>query len=462
MDVKNISIADYSYDLPAGAIAYYPLAERDASKLLVYRAGELHEDIYRNIAQYLPEGALLVFNNTRVVEARIVFRKPTGGLVEIFCLEPPPEYGGIAAALAQTGSVRWKCLIGGASKWKPGQVLRKELPASGEQVCGGAAHAVQASEGAASDGNVSGADVFAGGRDSGGQIVLEARWMQREGDAFLIELSWTPADLSFAELLHRAGLVPLPPYIHRTAESTDSERYQTVYARHDGSVAAPTAGLHFTEAIFEQLEQRGIQRTFVTLHVGAGTFLPVKAATLGEHPMHIEFIAVRVEVIRELLDRLMTGRPVIAVGTTSARTLESLYWLGLKIVADPSVEPRDLVVQQWDAYMQGAAAGGGVAANGSNTADVREALRALLAWMEGRGLEELVTTTQLLISPGYSWKIVAGLVTNFHQPESTLLLLIAALIGEDWRTMYSYALEHGFRFLSYGDGCLLLPARGDR
>jgi len=420
MDPKEISIADYSYDLPNGTIAYYPLAERDASRLLVYRAGELHEDIYRNIAQHLPEGALLVFNNTRVVEARIVFQKPTGGLIEIFCLEPPPEYGGIAAALTRTGSVRWKCLIGGASKWKPGQVLRKEL----------------------------------------GPLILEARWVERVEGAFLIELSWMPADLSFAELLHRAGLVPLPPYIHRTVESTDSERYQTVYARHDGSVAAPTAGLHFTEAIFQQLEQRGIQRTFVTLHVGAGTFLPVKTATLGEHPMHIEFIAVRVEVIRELRDRLTTGRPVIAVGTTSARTLESLYWLGARVVADPSVAAENLVVHQWDAYAQGETADRRETAGRAwerSDSGAAEALQALLAWMETRGLKELVTTTQLLITPGYSWKIVAGLVTNFHQPESTLLLLIASLVGEDWRTMYGYALEHGFRFLSYGDGCLLLP-----
>ena len=420
MDPKEISIADYSYDLPDGTIAYYPLAERDASRLLVYRAGELHEDIYRNIAQHLPEGALLVFNNTRVVEARIVFQKPTGGLIEIFCLEPPPEYGGIAAALTRTGSVRWKCLIGGASKWKPGQVLRKEL----------------------------------------GPLILEARWVERVEGAFLIELSWMPADLSFAELLHRAGLVPLPPYIHRTVESTDSERYQTVYARHDGSVAAPTAGLHFTEAIFQELEQRGIQRTFVTLHVGAGTFLPVKTATLGEHPMHIEFIAVRVEVIRELRDRLTTGRPVIAVGTTSARTLESLYWLGARVVADPSVAAENLVVHQWDAYVQGGTADRRETAGRAwerSDSGAAEALQALLAWMETRGLKELVTTTQLLITPGYSWKIVAGLVTNFHQPESTLLLLIASLVGEDWRTMYGYALEHGFRFLSYGDGCLLLP-----
>jgi S-adenosylmethionine:tRNA ribosyltransferase-isomerase len=431
MDPKNISIADYSYDLPAGAIAYYPLAERDASRLLIYRAGELHEDIYRNIARHLPEGALLVFNNTRVVEARIVFQKPTGGQIEIFCLEPPAEYGGIAAALTQKGSVRWKCLIGGASKWKPGQVLRKVIAVAGA--------------GGSTDGGFTGE----AGSTDGGQIVLEARWVQRLEGAFLIELSWTPAELSFAELLHRAGLVPLPPYIHRTVESADNERYQTVYARHDGSVAAPTAGLHFTETIFQQLEERQIGRTFVTLHVGAGTFLPVKTATLGEHPMHIEFIAVPARVIRELSERLEAGSPVIAVGTTSARTLESLYWLGSKVIAHPSIPPEELVVQQWDAYSGGAA-----------TAGVVDALQALLTWMDRREMGELVTTTQLLITPGYTWKIVAGLVTNFHQPESTLLLLIASLMGEDWRTLYAYALEHGFRFLSYGDGCLLLPARG--
>ncbi|HWB92538.1 MAG TPA: S-adenosylmethionine:tRNA ribosyltransferase-isomerase [Puia sp.] len=405
MHPKDIPIADYSYDLPAGSIAWYPLAERDASRLLIYKAGKLQEDIYRNIARHLPDGTLLVFNNTKVVEARIVFQKPTGGQIEIFCLEPPADYGGIAAALIQTGTVRWKCLIGGASKWKPGQILHKQL----------------------------------------GDIVLEARWLERLEGAFLIELSWTPASLSFAELLHHAGLIPLPPYIHRTVEAADSERYQTVYARHDGSVAAPTAGLHFTEAIFEQLEASGFRRTFVTLHVGAGTFLPVKTATLAEHPMHIEFIVVLAAVIRDILGQLAAGKPVIAVGTTSARTLESLYWLGVKVMSDAALAPEDLVVHQWDAYVPG------------ETVGVVEALRALSDWMDRRRLGELVTTTQLLITPGYHWKVVAGLVTNFHQPESTLLLLIASLIGEDWRGLYRHALDRGFRFLSYGDGCLLLP-----
>jgi S-adenosylmethionine:tRNA ribosyltransferase-isomerase len=397
MQPQDISIADYTYDLPTDQIAHHPLAERDASRLLIDRGGVITEDIYRHIAGHLPEDSLLVFNNTRVVEARIEFRKPTGARVEIFCLEPPPDYGGIANALAQTGQVHWHCLIGGASKWKHGQVLRKELP----------------------DG-----------------LVLEARYLERQGDSFLISLSWTPAELSFGELLHKAGFIPLPPYIHREADAEDSQRYQTIYARQDGSVAAPTAGLHFTRAIFESLQLRNIRHRFVTLHVGAGTFLPVKSATLGGHTMHIEFIDVSREFILELRETLAAGKPVIAVGTTSTRTLESLYWLG--------VGSDDLVVRQWDAYGE---QGHGVTAV--------EALGRLLARMQQRGMERLVTTTQLLISPGYKWKIVSALVTNFHQPESTLLLLIASFIGEDWRKVYDHALKNGFRFLSYGDGCLL-------
>jgi len=446
MQVKNISIAEYSYDLPQENIAYYPLAERDASKLLIYRDGAISETIYRNIGPHLPAGALLVFNNTKVVEARIVFQKPTGGQIEIFCLEPPPEYGGIAIAMAQTGRVRWKCLIGGASKWKAGQVLRKEVGA-GEAGRGSEDAAMAGTEGAGR----------AGAAMAG--IVLEARFLGKDGDAFLIELSWSPAELSFAELLHGAGLVPLPPYIRRSAEAADSERYQTIYARHDGSVAAPTAGLHFTEAVFNSLARRDIRCSWVTLHVGAGTFLPVKASTLGEHPMHIEFITVRQETILQLRQALADKRPVVPVGTTSARTIESLYWLGRKTRLDPAISLAELVVRQWDAYE--ADDGGvevrerqpGVACQRGIEAD--EALAALLDWMESRGLTELTTTTQLLITPGYDWKIAKGLITNFHQPQSTLLLLIAALVGPAWRDIYAYALEHGFRFLSYGDGCLL-------
>ncbi|HTI89759.1 MAG TPA: S-adenosylmethionine:tRNA ribosyltransferase-isomerase [Puia sp.] len=461
MDPKDISIADYSYDLPQENIAFYPLAERDASKLLIYRDGQISETSYRDIGAHLPEGTLLVFNNTKVVEARIVFQKPTGGQIEIFCLEPPKDYGGIAVAMAQTGKVQWKCLVGGASKWKPGQILRKVV------------------EPIPADASVGGSGVAATA-----EIILKARFLGKEEDAFLIELSWSPVELSFADLLHRAGLIPLPPYIRRPAELTDSQRYQTIYARFDGSVAAPTAGLHFTEAVFSSLAERGIRRSWVTLHVGAGTFLPVKTAKLGEHPMHIEFITVGRETILELVQALLEGRPVVPVGTTSARTIESLYWLGLKVQRDPDIRAAELVVKQWDAYelapqtrsaiargsgrpdLAAGEAGaveagdaGTVEAGDAGTAisaapDAVEALRSLMDWMKKQGLTELTTTTQLLITPGYDWKIAKGLVTNFHQPESTLLLLIASLVGKEWKRIYAYALEHGFRFLSYGDGCL--------
>ncbi|HEY4209314.1 MAG TPA: S-adenosylmethionine:tRNA ribosyltransferase-isomerase [Puia sp.] len=407
VDPRNISIAEYTYTLPAERIANYPLAERDASKLLIYQKNGIKEDIYRNIVGYIPKGSLLVFNNTKVVEARIIFRKPTGGQIELFCLEPPAAYGGIAAAMMQKGKVLWKCLIGGASKWKPGQLLHKEI-----------------------------------GSGSPSGINLSAAYVGKEDDAFLVQFSWSPAELTFAELLHQAGLIPLPPYIRRAPESADTVRYQTIYARHDGSVAAPTAGLHFTDAVFRSLETKDIRQAFVTLHVGAGTFLPVKTPTLSDHTMHVEWIEVSAETITTLLGSL--GKPIIPVGTTSARTIESLYWLGLKAAQDPSIAPDDLVIHQWDAYELPAAA-----------TSPETALNALLDWMQRQHVSRLITRTQLLITPGYKWRMAEGLITNFHQPESTLLLLVASLIGEDWRKVYDYALEHAFRFLSYGDGCLL-------
>ena len=414
MDPRNISIADYTYDLPEELIAHYPLAERDASKLLVYKKGSISEDVYKNIVEYIPDDSLLVFNNTKVVEARILFRKPTGGQIELFCLEPPAEYGGIAAAMMQKGSVRWKCLIGGASKWKPGQILHKtiELTSTDDKPRPG--------------------------------LTLEARYLGKEGDAFLIGLSWTPAELTFAELLHQAGLIPLPPYIRRPAETSDAERYQTIYAQHDGSVAAPTAGLHFTDTVFNSLAAKNIRRTFVTLHVGAGTFLPVKTPTLSDHTMHVEWIDIARDTISTLLKAL--DIPIIPVGTTSARTIESIYWLGLKALQNPSISPDDLSVHQWDAYELPA-----------RTTSPETALTALLEWMRRQDLSQLITRTQLLITPGYKWRIAKGLITNFHQPESTLLLLVASLIGEDWKKIYDYALGRSFRFLSYGDGSLLLP-----
>jgi S-adenosylmethionine:tRNA ribosyltransferase-isomerase len=482
MNPKNISIADYQYELPSGSIAHYPLAERDASKLLIYRDGKIGEDIYRNIAAHLPEHSVLVFNNTKVVEARIVFQKSTGAEIEIFCLEPASEYADISSAMMRTGKVRWKCLIGGVSKWKAGQVLSKTIAGTfakkGEAYGKGIDSPAQGIESQAPDSESPVQD---------SDIILEARYISKLEGAFLLELSWTPVEMSFAGLLHRAGQVPLPPYLRRAPDPSDSHRYQTIYARHDGSVAAPTAGLHFTEAIFESLAVRDIRQAFVTLHVGAGTFLPVKAGTMEQHTMHVEYIDVTKETIRDLLDAL-TGREggrrregvrswegvrkpegetsparlVIAVGTTSARTIESLYWLGMATIRDPLIAPGDLVVRQWDAYEQGWAADAGERREeeqdrpGARTSP-EQALQALLDWMEGQALDRLVTTTQLLIMPGYDWKIAGALITNFHQPGSTLLLLVASLIGKDWKRVYDHALEHGFRFLSYGDGCLLFP-----
>ncbi len=431
MDPKNISIAGFRYDLPQERIAHYPLAERDSSKLLIYREGGISQDSYRNLAEQLPENSLLVFNDTKVVEARIVFQKASGGRIEIFCLEPPPEYGSITRAMLQTGKIRWKCLIGGASKWKPGQVLSRRI-------------------------------------GDGKTLLLEARWIGKLDDCFLIELSWSPPELSFAELLHQAGLIPLPPYIRRPAETTDKERYQTVYALHDGSVAAPTAGLHFTEAIFKNLEAKNIRKEFVTLHVGAGTFMPVKNEVLAEHTMHAEFIVVRKATIVSLLTGL--GGLIVPVGTTSLRTIESLYWLGIKTIRNPAILPGELVVRQWDAYIfdrsggrtSGSSESTGPVEGGTNSGgdggarpDAGEALQALLDWMNRQGLEQLLTKTQLLILPGYDWKLTGALITNFHQPESTLLLLVAALVGEEWKRIYRYAMDHEFRFLSYGDGSLL-------
>jgi S-adenosylmethionine:tRNA ribosyltransferase-isomerase len=402
MDPKNISIEDFSYELPDDRIARYPLDERDSSRLLVFRDGRIGETIYRNISDYLPDQSLLVFNNSKVVEARLIFHKPTGGLIEIFCLEPHGKYPDVTSAMLQKGQVWWNCLIGGASKWKKGQLLEKKWNG----------------------------------------ICLEAKYIEKQADDFVIEFSWRPADMSFAEILHQAGSVPLPPYLKREAETTDKERYQTIYAVMDGSVAAPTAGLHFTERIFEKLAHRNITREFVTLHVGAGTFKPVKSPTLENHIMHQEFIEVSSATIQSLI-QTETGK-VIAVGTTSLRTLESLYWMGLKTMYHHRISPESLMVHQWEPYDER-----------DKNVPAALSLGSLLEWMSHQGTDRLLTRTELLIVPGYSFRIVDGLVTNFHQPQSTLLLLVAALIGEEWKKVYQFALGSGFRFLSYGDGCLL-------
>ena len=412
MHPKNISIYDYSYLLPEKRIAKYPLAERDASKLVVYKEGKIEEAVYKNIAEHIPENSLLVFNNTKVVEARLLFQKLTGGVIEIFCLEPHEQYPDITTAMLQKEKVLWQCLVGGASKWKAGQILEKKIQQDGEE------------------------------------ITLFAKYVEKRNDSFIIELSWTPASLSFAEVLHYVGAIPLPPYIKRAVEESDHTRYQTVYAHYEGSVAAPTAGLHFTDNTFTQLEEQNIQTDFVTLHVGAGTFKPVKSETMQDHEMHAEWIDVSKIKIENILKNLDNN--IIAVGTTSLRTLESLYWLGVKQFgvrgSELGVDPdRSLSLLQWEAYEL----------LESKNISSKNAIESLLYWMNENKLERLVAKTQILIAPGYDFKIVNGLITNFHQPQSTLLLLVAALIGGDWRKVYDYAMQNDFRFLSYGDGSLL-------
>lgn len=403
---KYLSIQDFSYSLPETSIAAYPLAERDQSKLLIYDNGHITEDTYRYLANHLPADSLLIFNNTKVVEARLLFQKPSGGNIEIFCLEPHEQYGDITSAMLQKGKVLWKCLVGGAKKWKEGAlILRIE-------------------------------------KYDFADVVVSAKKVEQLADSYMIELSWNKPDLSFAEVLHLAGVIPLPPYLNRSAEEADSERYQTIYARHDGSVAAPTAGLHFTDRLFEKLKQKNIQHHFVTLHVGAGTFKPVKSETMQTHEMHAEFIDVSAAFIKDLQSHL--SQNVIAVGTTSLRTLESLYWLGVKTILNPSIQPDQLQVLQWDPYDLITT---GITAN--------EALASLLIFLDKHGLQRLITKTQIIIAPGYEFRIIKALITNFHQPQSTLLLLVAALTKGNWKKIYNYALDNNFRFLSYGDGCLI-------
>ena len=409
---KNISIQDYTYQLPEEKIAIHPLAQRDDAKLLVYKNGSIEETVYKNIHQFLPEKSLLIFNDTRVIKARIRFTKPTGGIIEIFCLEPFELINEYSTIMNKKEKVRWKCMIGGASKWKEGELVKSF-------------------------------EYKVKSRQSGvGSRELKARLLEKLPDAYVVEFSWLPADLSFADVIEAAGDIPLPPYIKRDTEFSDTERYQTIYARDEGSVAAPTAGLHFTENIFARLAEKNIQTGFVTLHVGAGTFKPVKAAIMQDHEMHAEWIDVNIELIRSLL--LHLDNNITAVGTTSLRTLESLYWMGVKAYLQPSI--LQLQLGQWEVYEAPLA---------DAHISPEKALKALLLWIESKRTDRLFTQTQILIAPGYTFKIVKAIITNFHQPQSTLLLLVAAAIGNEWRKIYDHALQNDFRFLSYGDGCLL-------
>ena len=399
---QSIAIADFDYPLPDDRIAKFPLERRDQSKLLVYRGGSIAESRFDHVPDLLPPDTLLIFNNTKVIHARLFFRKPTGSTIEVFCLEPFQMP--VALSFEQRGHCTWNCFIGNNTKWKEGS-LSRQLDIHGQSV------------------------------------TLTATRRKAVGNAWIVDFDWD-GGLSFAELIDQAGVIPLPPYLHREAVSSDNERYQTVYALHQGSVAAPTAGLHFSPEVFEALRQKGIATDFITLHVGAGTFKPVSTPTIGEHEMHVEKIEISRSNIECILNHL--GHTVIPVGTTTVRTIESVYWFGVKLSRNSKLDA--MHVMQWDPYELE-----------SLSVSTEHAYRNVLQWMEEQGIEQLEGDTQLMIAPGYRYHVISGLITNFHQPKSTLLLLVSALVGDAWKECYRYALDHQFRFLSYGDSCLFLP-----
>ena len=397
MTVKQINISDYNYELPDERIAKFPLEKRDSSKLLTYISGSVETNVFSSLPEILPANSCLVFNNTRVIQARLEFFKSTGSRIEIFCLEPqdPSSY---ELSLSSTQSCVWKCMVGNLKKWK-GEVLKKEI-----------------------------------GSDN---LVLEAERLETNGNTSFIKFSWNNG-VSFAEVLDLLGELPIPPYLNRKTQESDKTTYQTVYSKVKGSVAAPTAGLHFTPEVISALNGKGIKTMELTLHVGAGTFQPVKAEEIGGHAMHAE----KIEVSREFIENLIVNLGnIVAVGTTSVRTLESLYYLGVQLHSGDT----KLLVNQWEPY------------ENKSQLSPKESLQAILNYMEQSGSNTLYATTQIMIVPGYKFNIVNVLITNFHQPKSTLLLLLAAFIGEKWRELYKYALENDYRFLSYGDSSVLIP-----
>ena len=405
MDTKHIHISDYNYPLPDDRIAKFPIDRRDHSKLLIYNRGEVSEDKFYNLHDYLPKGSLMVFNNTRVIQARIHFRKETGALIEVFLLEPaaPSDY---EQMFQTTSRCEWLCLVGNLKKWKGGSLLR----------------------------------VF---DINGKHVVLTATRIKEAGTSQRVGFSWDNAAVSFAEILDAVGELPIPPYLNRDSQESDKTTYQTVYSKIKGSVAAPTAGLHFTNDVLKSLDDAGIDREEVTLHVGAGTFKPVKSEDIEGHEMHTEYICVHKGTLEKLLQHDCCA---IAVGTTSVRTLESLYYMGVKLQKNPNLTEDELHVNQWQPY-------------DDNDSDItpKEAIANILNYLNTNELETLHSSTQIIIAPGYEYKIVKMLVTNFHQPQSTLLLLVSAFVHGDWRKIYDYALAHDFRFLSYGDSSLLIP-----
>ena len=405
MDTKHIKIDDYNYVLPDERIAKFPIALRDHSKLLVYNHGAVSDDVFYHLPAYLPHGALMIFNNTKVIQARLHFMKETGALIEVFLLEPvePADY---EQMFQTTGHCAWLCMIGNLKKWKNG-ALKRAFDINGHH------------------------------------LILTATQGGMKGTSHWINFDWDNDKVSFAEILETVGELPIPPYLNRETQESDKVTYQTVYSKIKGSVAAPTAGLHFTDDVLRALDEHGIDREELTLHVGAGTFKPVKSEEIEDHEMHSEFISVRKQTLEKLIRH---GAKAIAVGTTSVRTLESLYYIGLKIAENPDASEEDLHVCQWGPYEPG---------------DVSltpvESLQYIVDYLDRHELPTLQTSTQIIIAPGYQYKIVKMLVTNFHQPKSTLLLLVSAFVKGDWRKIYDYALSNDFRFLSYGDSSLLIP-----
>lgn len=408
-DPRHIRISDYNYPLPDERIAKFPMARRDQSKLLIYRKGEVGEDVFYHLPDYLPKGALMVFNNTKVIQARMHFRKETGALIEVFLLEPaePSDY---ELMFQTTGRCAWYCLVGNLKKWKEG-TLKREIDLKGVKV------------------------------------IVSATRGPIHGTSHRIDFEWT-GGYSFAEIIDAMGELPIPPYLNRETQESDKTTYQTVYSKIKGSVAAPTAGLHFTPEVLADVDAHGIDREELTLHVGAGTFKPVKSEEIEGHEMHTEFISVRRSTIQKLIDH---DGQAIAVGTTSVRTLESLYYMGLKVMSNPDLSESQLHVAQWEPYELG------IKSPELKDVSALQALTALGAWMDAHELEVLHSSTQIIIAPGYDYHIVKMLVTNFHQPQSTLLLLVSAFVKGDWHKIYDYALAHDFRFLSYGDSSLLIP-----
>lgn len=420
METKHIHISDYNYDLPDSRIAKFPVSPRDTSKLLVYRHGEISDDIFYNLPKYLPQKSLMVFNNTKVIQARMHFRKETGALIEVFLMEPaaPTDY----ELMFQTrGECSWLCMVGNLKKWKEGSLVR----------------------------------TF----DVAGSTINFKATMRRDfidttsgGTNYWVDFAWNNPLVSFAEILDAVGELPIPPYLNRETQDSDKTTYQTVYSKIKGSVAAPTAGLHFTDKVLAAIDAAGVRREELTLHVGAGTFKPVKSEEIDGHTMHTEYVCVRRDTLQTLLDYDCCA---IAVGTTSVRTLESLYYMGVKLEANPDAAEEDLHVCQWEPYEK--ADGTPVDGNLIDGITPQKAISNIIAWLDKNNLKTLHSSTQIIIAPGYEYKIVKVLVTNFHQPQSTLLLLVSAFLKGDWRNVYDYALSHDFRFLSYGDSSILIP-----